>query len=85
MPSHLINRAIELNATQQKGDGSESEAPSFHLLFTPFSGCDFQTGSFFTAQLFHHSHYLIGFTEDPSLSPRVPLGQALTVQHAIRL
>lgn len=44
LPSHLINHAIEVNATQQKPVGSESEVPSSLLLFLPRSLPAFRSG-----------------------------------------
>lgn len=85
LPSHLINHAIELNATQQKPVGTGSEViclplsyyfPPLHPLPPPFSfrrDCDFQAGSFFTVEIFRRTHCLIGFTEGPSLSPQACL------------
>lgn len=72
LPSHLINHAIELNATQQKKKRKKKkgiwqrEWRDFSLFFIP-SGrdCNFQAGSFVTVRVFRRAHCLIGFTEGP--------------------
>lgn len=79
--SHLINHSIELNATQPKPAGSESEviclfrsSPTFLHPFSPHFKvlCDscVWAGSFFMVHIFLSTHCLIGFTEGPSLLPQ---------------
>ena len=72
LPSHLINHAIELNATQQKKKKKKKEGSwqrewgDFSLFFIPSRcNCNFQAGSFVTVHVFHRAHCLIGFTEGP--------------------
>lgn len=85
LPSHLINHSIELDATQQKPVGSESEViclplsfptpPPHHLLPCFFfrRDCNSRAGSFVMIQVFCCTHCLIGFIEGPSLSPHACL------------